>query len=439
MCTLYCVRKPEEITKLILDFMYLVRSGRGRSVSFAFGEVGAPHWARRFATEFHIDETKAVIASLELRASGPSYLRKLPLDSTRSLLVDFMTEHYSIIADEVLFNEFSESFLSVVSESSIKRLTLALSESTIFHPDKFLSLFPLVPIKVFDDFESDTFLLLGDKTLSSRHLGDSFRGMSLNPAQFPPDSNWEHRKWTVSAWLGVYSPAKEAAERLKAAVLGALALAPASRNRYVCSMRSTFGGVCSFNNGTISVTPSESPSMPPLMDDIHVTQADHRWLEILASKLDSENKSDQREVKALEYFYRAWFQETPDRYPILYMALDSVFGDAGSATKSVIEGVRELLGEQVSYSRLRDLSDLRSAVIHGGAPEIYDSKKYAKYYRNHNDDPITDLGLVTAECLRRKLFGEHLKEHRDRNREFIEDAISKGLAPAYKSSTILTG
>ena len=47
---------------------------------------------------------------------------------------------------------------------------------------------------------------------------------------------------------------------------------------------------------------------------------------------------------------------------------------------------------------------IRGDVIHGGAPDIYDSRNYRKYYQNYSVDPIDDLDEVVTESLRRRVF-----------------------------------
>jgi hypothetical protein len=80
---------------------------------------------------------------------------------------------------------------------------------------------------------------------------------------------------------------------------------------------------------------------------------------------------------------------------------------------------------------------LRSSVIHGGAPDVYDSSKYAKYYRDYGDDPIADMSALVAECLRRKIFGEQFKEQADPYAEVIARSIAAGIIPSKASAGIL--
>lgn len=58
---------------------------------------------------------------------------------------------------------------------------------------------------------------------------------------------------------------------------------------------------------------------------------------------------------------------------------------------------------------------MRASVVHGGAPDIYESRKYAKYYRTFGEDPIRDMGPIVAACLPQKLFeglpGAHAGTH----------------------------
>jgi hypothetical protein len=120
------------------------------------------------------------------------------------------------------------------------------------------------------------------------------------------------------------------------------------------------------------------------------------------------------------------------------MALDAVFGDANHASQAVIDGVRTAIGHHVSDARLRLLMDLRASVIHGGAPDVYDSRKYARYYERYDADPIHDLELVVGQCLRASIFGVALQEHPDPHADLVAKAQASGRLPQNLSrSTIL--
>ena len=71
----------------------------------------------------------------------------------------------------------------------------------------------------------------------------------------------------------------------------------------------------------------------------------------------------------------------------------------------VLETVGPLMGPEYDASRLRRLLDLRAAVVHGGAPEVYDSRSYAVYYGEYMTDPVRDLEAITARCIADVVFG----------------------------------
>ena len=47
---------------------------------------------------------------------------------------------------------------------------------------------------------------------------------------------------------------------------------------------------------------------------------------------------------------------------------------------------------------------LRAAVIHGGAPDVYDSSSYAKYFEDYEQDPVRDLERIVVRCLQIVVF-----------------------------------
>jgi len=131
-----------------------------------------------------------------------------------------------------------------------------------------------------------------------------------------------------------------------------------------------------------------NPHVPPLMHDVVLNQDDSVWLTRLYAKLVSPANDDRRHCRAIEYFYRAWPLDDPDRFLWLFMALDSIFGDSSAATQAVVDALDKHGASGFPYERLKLLLSLRASVIHGGAPDVCDSEKYHRYYETYGEDPI---------------------------------------------------
>lgn len=406
----------------------------GLSSSFMFGRPGAPPWQRNMGVEIFVSVKRSIIAALFVRQHGAPYLRALSIADIRGLLTDFLRENYHEVADETLFHHFPESFAERVSDATKDNLATSLAVSALFKPDVYPTLFPLVAVLVQTDFSSPPFFLRQPQTLLAEFKPEMHKW--LVPECFPPLSDWKHRVERPTSWLGVRSPALQASQKMKAAILGAVALTPSLNYRHMFSMRRMFGGWCIVNGG--SKMAFGTPATPPMMENIVITAADHPWLDVLAVKLASSSRADRRQLTALEYFYRAWPLGPSERFPVLCMALDAAFGEASQATQSIVDAIRGMFGDHVDPKRLRDLMEIRASVIHGGAPDVYDSRKYGKYYTTYSEDPIADLGLVVAECLRRRIFGDALTEHDDPYQDNIAMAQATGRMPkTFKTSSIL--
>lgn len=300
--------------------------------------------------------------------------------------------------------------------------------SALFYPKDALTLFPLVTVKVETSFDSAPFFFSpAQKSLGVERLPAGFPQERVVADRFPPEEDFKGRFEHPLSWLGVRSPDYKAAAKIKAGILGALALTPMDRLRYQFSGRQMFGGRATLSD---SMTMSfGSPHTPPMMNDIVLTAADEPWLKILAGKLAAGTKAVRRELRALEYFYRAWPLSDSERFPIMCMTLDAAFGEATHATQAVIDGVRKTLGVHVREERLRALMSLRASVIHGGAPDVYDSSKYARYYDDYEADPIRDIELVVVQCLRHRVFGTTMTEHPDPHAAKIAELQAKGRLP----------
>jgi hypothetical protein len=125
------------------------------------------------------------------------------------------------------------------------------------------------------------------------------------------------------------------------------------------SGRQMFGGRCTITDAGGVTTSFGEPHTPAMMSDIVLGKQDTNWLSILATKLMSNERIIRREMRALEYFYRAWPLEPSERFPVLCMTLDAIFGDANHATQAVIDAVRSVIGPHVQDARLRHLMDPR--------------------------------------------------------------------------------
>lgn len=420
--------------ELLLAAVYTHVGEDGLSSSFMFGRPGAPPWQRNIGVEIFVSLKRSIMAALFIREHGAPYLRALSITDIRGLLTDFLRENYYELANETFSHQFPESFRERVSDATKDNLAASLAVSALFRPEVYPTLFPLVAVLVQADFSSPPFFLRQPKTLLAEFMPEVHKW--LVPENFPPLSDWKHRVEKPTSWLGVRSPALQASQKMKAAILGAVALTPSLNYRHMFSGRTMFGGWCTINGG--SKMAFAAPATPPMMENIVITAADHAWLDVLAVKLASLSTADRRQLTALEYFYRGWSLGPSERFPVLCMALDAAFSEASQATQSIVDGVRGILGDHVDQKRLRDLMEIRASVIHGGAPDVYDSRKYGRYYAAYSEDPIADLGLVVAACLRRRIFGDALTEHEDPYQDIIAKAQATGRMPkAFKTSSIL--
>lgn len=427
-CLLAQNRIHTETIELLLSAITMTMGDDGARHSFLYGKPGARHWEKRIGTEIFYHFVDLKLAALFVRNTGPLYLKALPISDITSKLQNFISENFWFLANETFTVRRDEPLNQWISNGTKAALAGALSNDPLFAPKNALNLFPLVPIAVKEEFRSDRFLLSSTKVKDPFGIKDEHTLSHLDPTKFPPLKEFDGPQEYPMSWLGVLSPDPRSALKIRSSILGAIALTALPHHRHMFSGRSVFGGQFTLSDDGVSC--SFAPiHTPPCMHDIVITGADKAWLKLLSQKLGSTEKTAHRQMKALEYFYRAWAKEPSERFPIMCMALDAIFGDANNATQAVIGGIRETLGEHVSDPQLRLLMKLRASVIHGGAPDVYDSKKYAKYYREYQADPISELELVTSACLRKVIFDHHLVVHPDPTEHAIKEAQAEGRLP----------
>ncbi len=403
--------------ELLLASMYSTRGDDGLHHQFLFGAPGAPLWNRNLCASIFFRRSLLIHATLYVRKSGRLYLKSMPVPDIWKLLTDFIAENYQYLANETYLQRFETSYAERVSSGPKAKLAELLAVSNIFVPTNSLTLYPLVPVRVEDFFESSPYFFASPNALTNRLIGRDLHGFA--PEQFPPDITMAGRKDTPASWLGVRSPIVQASNKMKAAILGALALTPQSRYRHQFSMREMFGGVLTVDPIGGTATSYCEPHTPGMSQDIVIRQTDHAWLALLASKLLDASDAARKQIRALEYYYRAWPLDPSERFPWLFMSLDAIFGDSSAATQAVIDAVGQYGEAGFDYERLRLLLGLRASVIHGGAPDVYDLSKYHRYYESYGEDPIVDLGVIVARCLRAVIFAGTLVPHPDPHADLI--------------------
>lgn len=400
--------------------------------SFIIHKPKAPAWNRLsgIGTEVFVKRKAYIRALLFIRQNGAPYLRAMSVSDLWSLVTSFITENFWYIRDGDLTRRDDCSYADQIELSGKLALADALANSALFKPLNELTLFPLIPIRVEAKFECPRFFIASSSDLNVDHMPAGVRDADLNPTHFPPMARWDGIKRPTASWLGVRSPLLQVSTKAAAAILGAVALTPLPRERYMHSGRQMFGGRCTFAGGKYSLSVSDEPHTPPMMNDIVLTAADHSWLEQLAALLGDGDLHSRKRVKALEYFYRAWFLDPRERFPLLCMSLDSLVGVTHGHTKAAVKFVQDTVDATIEKPRLDLLMRVRGAVVHGAAPDVYDSENYEKYYLDYGTDPIRDIELVVAKCLRADIFGRNLTYHADPHAEIVAEMQAKGRLPA---------
>lgn len=384
----------------------------------------------KFGATVYYHRRELVRAILFIRKNGSNYLKYLSVGDIWDIVTDFVMSNYWTIYNETMFVDFDGPYASFLSENAKNVFAQALSQSRLFSPTNTLTIFPLSSLHVVKSFDCNKFFFTkADKKLGQERLPENVMEEWIIGDRFPPESDFKGRVEIPQSWLGIRSPDYRVSEKIKTAILGALALTQNDRVRRRCSDRHSFGGYA--NIGTSMTCAFGQPHMPPLMHDIRITNDDSGWLSIISDILSSNSKQHRRYVKALEYYYRSWFLSEPERFPILCMALDGVFGDENHATRSVIDAIRTTIGAHIQDTRLRSLMEIRASVIHGGAPDVYDSRKYATYYDEYGVDPIRDLDIILAQCLRNEIFGDAMTEHPHPEAELIAKLRGQGRIPLH--------
>ena len=382
--------------------------------SFFFGKPGrftGPFGG--MGVEIFHNRKQHIRTCLYLRRYGPAYLKALSVEDIWSRLTSFVSDNYWPIGEQTFGRRFEGSIGSVVTNECKQALASTLQASTIFKPNNDLTLFPLVPVKVEEAFEGSNFVLANPQHLLMTKIKNMPFARHILPQHFPPIEPEKIKVEVPTSWLGIMAPSIQASKRLRGAILGAIKLTPMHVYRYRNSGRPMFGGRTTFSyEGNVSSS-FGLPHTPACMYDILIKKEDHAWLTELDSILSGSVPDSERKIRALKYYFRAWFDDDDDRFPTFFMAIDALCGHQGlKHFETVVNALNPIIGTQYSEKRIRDLLNMRGDSHHGRAPDIVDSKEYQKYYEEYEENPLKDLEAITAVYLRSAIFGSSFREQR---------------------------
>jgi len=372
---------------------------------------------RNYTVRLFLKPSGLTPAALTLKARGPGYLASHSLNDIEMMLRGFLYRSYPIIWRELQKEEFEGSVFDVTSESCRTALADTLEKSSILSPRSSSTAFPITPIIVKSDFECEDFSLIDLHSLTDGKA-DWLREQYLD-------------NMDVGGWLVVKAASVEAAKRDRRIILGALALALRHQDRHGFTLREVAKGFLRFPGPHTISTSSSGPHTPPIGGSIIIDATDHEWLNMLPRILRRSTSATKRHGKALEYYYRAWFMDEPDRCFLLFMSLDAIFGQDGNGfAAGMKDGGKRTLNKDVDDRRLDALLGIRNTMLHGGAPDLFASSNYLKYAEKYFIDPSTDIQLLVAKCLRLHIFGELFGPQGTHYINVLQFAEAQGLIPS---------
>lgn len=356
-------------------------------------------------------------AALFTRANAADHVQSLSIASVISLLVrcarDIIEENPGMLLvaspGEPLFQSMDASLRSIVSDQ--------MRSSSLFAAHAKLFLYPVDAINVLNEFECDRFFIASPRDLP-KHLNEWYDEDELATDSHPPTPMGKRgNSPTTSAWIGVNAPLSEVSLRVRNTILGAIALLPHWLERYQFTLGSPPSGHMTFDKQAIYH--SGDMAAPPVSERINISDNDLPWLNLVHRLVDPRDKADRKAALSLQYFYRAWTKEAANRVSPLCSALDALFGDQNAATKAMIDAVGNHFGSALDETRAKRLTKLRAHVLHGGAPNIYEASVYQRYVADYRRDPVTDLEIVTARCLRHHIFHDVMGERPHTYEDFL--------------------
>ncbi|WFU33659.1 hypothetical protein QA635_04210 [Bradyrhizobium brasilense] len=124
----------------------------GLRSAFFYRPIGAAIFERRLGIEIFYDRQAILAAALFVRANGPAHLRQMAVQDIQRMLTSFIVENFWPFGNEVMFAEVPGNFAQFVSWQTKNVMAGLLAGSPMFTPSTELTLYPLVPVRVEQDF-----------------------------------------------------------------------------------------------------------------------------------------------------------------------------------------------------------------------------------------------------------------------------------------------
>ena len=349
------------------------------------------------------------------------YIKRRHKERIKGYLLDFFPSMYVywFIKDVILRVPFKGSFYKQISEIELKTLSTYFAIKCSVDFRSYLSIYPLNTVDVENDYytkDGNLFLVKSLFPGIRSFLKDSDEIIET-PNLYPPTLNrgFEFEKVEVASWLGIKTHPQDH-DRLKKIILGAISLNLHNRRRKLFTMRTDVtSNVMTFDHGC---SMSFTQLTPPIHANIIISKKDGKWLKILDSKLSSQKSSDVQEMKALEWYYKSWFgADQLAEYGNLFSTLSALFQDTDSKKlkRDILRELKIDNNSELERKRLDLLYKIRNKLsVHPDPIEAQDLDEYVEYQSNFGD-PIQDMRVITAMCLRNKIFGDTIVVDEDRN------------------------
>ena len=419
-----------ETVKLLLKSLFCytddIDSNIFGSKQFRFNGIGIFHqgpfrfveddlWVRTYTKMDLFDKAVSYFKN-----NSYPYIKRCHKERIKKHLQDFFPSEYVywFIKNTILKVPFKGSFYEQVSDMDLKTLSTYFAIKCSIDFRSSLSIYPLNTIDVQNDYyaKDGNFFLVKSLFPGIRSFLKDSDEIIETPNLYPPTFNrgFEFQKFEVESWIGIKAHLQDH-DRLKKIISGALSLNLHHRKRKMFVGKEVMSRVMTFDYGA-SMTGTK-PLTPPIHADIIISDKDAEWLKILDSKLSSQKSSDVQEMKALEWYYRSWFEgDMPAEYGHLFSTLSALFQDTQSKKlKKYVLQELEIDNNESESRRFDLLYKIRNKLAaHPNPVEAQDLDEYVEYQLNFGD-PIQDLRVITAMCLRSKVFNGTLVVDENKN------------------------
>lgn len=374
-----------------------------------------PNQPNRFVQKYYYSKSRLNWCSVLLREKRPELSSSLTTEEIAEELSDFL--HDVLLQTDGLYQPLSAArgILSsqIDSEETLAQIGKMLLD---FIDKKFpvrLYVTRLLGLSTSSYVLTDSCGLLGFDNLWKANVfrNDEAYSMVFHGASFPPDHRGKKFEDHDFTWLIVPTRSVAEAKAYFHLILGSI-IVKCSEDRYL-GVRNYYpygnNGIAFLSETNLEFLERGDWHLPHIYTPRpQLDEGDCKYLSTIC-KLACGDKKINRKIRLAIETMGQYFDATPEQKLLgCSIAADALYNRGGPIQEDFKSGHSALFpNRDDDWEKLKHVSDLRGDIAHGRRTHIYKSKKYQKFWKAYNVDPVEFFESYLCRAINQIIRKQH--------------------------------